>query len=955
MYLFYLCIRMMFSKPNAEAFHAIALFLFAKLDQFRTTEVFRDCCFPVGIFTVPEFRKQCHLWLEDIANEDQSCLPKIAPSSLISPAGPKFVHLMYQFARHVLVEDIKRNSVGTDIPFAEAVKLAPKDMYVANARHRVAYNKLLQIFQNEDLVLQEYEEKEEHQNSEGPLEFSMIQASSVSENQQSRNLDFFKKSVVTVNFFPRLLIQEIEQITSEYSLLKVQSCKENQNDQNKNDKTERIQKVRSMWTHIMEVLTSLKKEREVVDYVLEGCVGRYVLDGDNVVFRLPQLLAYRVENDVHQHWSGNVYEAEKLNFLTVIQLLNEALRTLRDELFQSESTPQLTYVKDITVRYTEKLENLEERSLKSEERHYATRSGPISAEMENWEAKWKSFLGVSPLNLMFKKDSQLSSGALSPHPSNPAKEDDEDSIFSQHLVSVSDIYDSVYEVHHKKDDEALETPMDKLTTPSSCVSAVNLESSKASENRDVLIEESLHVETCEGEKTPVPSKILKNGKDESAISEMLENAGDHVIQTESPVKKEDPLKKARDELAEEVAKAVMSESSQSDEKNGMALEDLISSLAFNPFLTRKQIPRTPENLLTEIRSSWRKAIQAEGSSDIELAPAEVMAEEAPMDARTITQKTADSKCVCSPGSPVPDFDPPLSERKSQLSSTELGPQEQMRISHITDSAILETPGMQESERTEEQELKHMLRIFIQNLHSVEDPEEQSSQHVKKSMNTPDTSSENNSGRDVLPSDDFQGSLMDTMLSQNVSALLRSVAREAAHMRIFDETFPEPDNIGSANFASSESDSNVIDSTDVTDGSKNKGDVEKSKLDLQSLYNTHKALEKTASRSEEELHQTPNGDESVSRRLDLSLTPENRERDELCCSLEPFCLDDEFTKMPSPISLNERKYSLSSLLVSCQHLEEMASMIHKIPLDFIDKLKDKEQSNEEPGTKEPSSG
>ncbi|NWH49305.1 HAUS6 protein, partial [Fregata magnificens] len=112
-----------------------------------------------------------------------------------------------------------------------------------------------------------------------------------------------------------------------------------QNDQNKNDKTERIQKVRSMWKLIMEMLTSLKKEKEVVDSVLdvlEDCVGQCILDGTNVVFSVPWLLTHRAESDIHQLCTGNVYEAEKLNFLTVIQLLNEALRTLRDERFQSE-------------------------------------------------------------------------------------------------------------------------------------------------------------------------------------------------------------------------------------------------------------------------------------------------------------------------------------------------------------------------------------------------------------------------------------------------------------------------------------------------------------------------------------------------------------------------------------------------------------------------------------------
>ncbi|NXU24364.1 HAUS6 protein, partial [Thalassarche chlororhynchos] len=73
--------------------------------------------------------------------------------------GPKFIQLLYRFARHVVVKDMKTNSVGTGIPFAEAVTLRPKDMYMANARCRVAYNKLLQIFQKEDFVIQEYEKK----------------------------------------------------------------------------------------------------------------------------------------------------------------------------------------------------------------------------------------------------------------------------------------------------------------------------------------------------------------------------------------------------------------------------------------------------------------------------------------------------------------------------------------------------------------------------------------------------------------------------------------------------------------------------------------------------------------------------------------------------------------------------------------------------------------------------
>ncbi|NXY59991.1 HAUS6 protein, partial [Callaeas wilsoni] len=73
--------------------------------------------------------------------------------------GAKFVHVVYRFARFVMIEDMKTLSVGTGICFAEAVMWRPEDMYIAKARHRVAYNKLLQILQREDFVFQEYREK----------------------------------------------------------------------------------------------------------------------------------------------------------------------------------------------------------------------------------------------------------------------------------------------------------------------------------------------------------------------------------------------------------------------------------------------------------------------------------------------------------------------------------------------------------------------------------------------------------------------------------------------------------------------------------------------------------------------------------------------------------------------------------------------------------------------------
>ncbi|NXX83227.1 HAUS6 protein, partial [Urocolius indicus] len=172
-----------------------------------------------------------------------------------------------------------------------------------------------------------------------------------------------------------------------------------QNDQTKNDKTERVQKVCRMWSIVMEMLESMKKEKEIVNSeldILKSCNKQHILDGTNVVFSVPQPLALRVESDIYQHCTGNIYEAEKLNFLTVIQLLNEALRGLRDEHCEFElNQPQNTENK---VRLLKKvLEDLTAKRLQIEQHSVPLRES-ISREHERWKEKWETFLGCSPFS-----------------------------------------------------------------------------------------------------------------------------------------------------------------------------------------------------------------------------------------------------------------------------------------------------------------------------------------------------------------------------------------------------------------------------------------------------------------------------------------------------------------------------------------------------------------------------
>ncbi|NXO43733.1 HAUS6 protein, partial [Locustella ochotensis] len=855
--------RDMFDKPNSRAFSVIALFLFTKLDKDRARKVFLK-------LSSPRFRKHCCLWIREISKQKNADLPRITPSLLICPGGAKFIHMVYHFARYVMIEDMKKHSVGTGIPFAEAVIWTPTNRYIAEARHRVAYNKLLQILQRGDFIIQEYNEK------------------------------------------VWILVREIQWTKSENAVLQKQFCRLKQNDQNKSDTTEKIQKVRSMWTLIVETLTSLKKEREVVDSVLEDCVNPCILDGTDVVLRVPGLLTYRVESNIHGFCTGNLYEDGKLNFLTVIQLLNEALMMLRDEHRPCE-LKELHRIKDVVTSYKNALQELNTKSLRRKQQHCEPKCQSISRKQEIWESKWKMFLGQCPFDLIFK-DYLVTSSCQS----SSSSDEDENSVFCQSFSGTSYSMDICL---------LLSLQTGNIKTILSHFFLFPLRPSvpllsKASENGDLLIENDLH--TCVGNKKPVPPKILKNGKEEFPTSEM-ENAGENVIQPKSPVKKDDLLEKARDELAEEIAKSVMSESPHSGEGKEMSLDDLISSLSYNPFLTRKQIPRTPENLLTEIRSSWRKAIQTEGSLDLELSSTEVMTEESSMNATLSMQEEMDSTFVCSePASLVSDFGPPVPEKKSQLSSTESSSQERMSISHTFESSDSKPSGIKESERTESEELN----CSALSGSSIEDLR-QTLKNVEVSMNIPDTCLISGSRTNTLLADHSCSFLMDEMMCWNVP-VLNSVGHETTAMGIWDETLPESDSTDLSISASSDSYFYTVNSEDLMGGSENNEDIKKLDLEIQSLSDSHEVLKRIASKSEEELHQAHNGDKSESYRAELSKIPEGGEENG-----DNPSMNEGFTKMSLPNSPNESKHSLSSLLVSCQQMDGTQS-----PINLLHKLKGK---------------
>lgn len=126
-------------------------------------------------------------------------------------------------------------------------------------------------------------------------------------------------------------------------------------------------KVRSLWSDIDWMLSTIKDEKNAMESVLLGDVDQYILDGTDRVLKVPRCLLERIERLPHQvrlvlwnsflfpfssckckqnvwcftliKWwkcllqlsSGNMYETGQLNLLCVLELVTHALQILTDE------------------------------------------------------------------------------------------------------------------------------------------------------------------------------------------------------------------------------------------------------------------------------------------------------------------------------------------------------------------------------------------------------------------------------------------------------------------------------------------------------------------------------------------------------------------------------------------------------------------------------------------------
>ncbi|XP_019514613.1 PREDICTED: HAUS augmin-like complex subunit 6 [Hipposideros armiger] len=906
----------MFDKLNRDAFHIVSYFLFQTLDQSLTKEVFKLCWPPFDQKTDAEFRKHCCEWLKKISVECGSSFPQVLGSLFLSPGGPKFIHLMYHFARFVAIKYIKTHSKNSSIRLTETFNIKPQDLHKCIARCHVARNRFLRILQREDIVSRKYQEN------------------------------------------AQLLIKQVRHLRSEYIGHRNQIKKMEPYDDQSNIQ-EKVQKVRSLWASVNETLTFLENEREVVSSVL-SLVNGYTLDGTNVTINVPGLLLDKIEKQICQLHIGNVYEAGKLNLLTVIQLLNEALKVMKYEHCQADQarlTIDLRFLEKEAKFQGERLSDLMHMRHKLKEDITTVRHSIVEKQGE-WHKKWQEFLGLSPFSLIQGWTPVDLLPPMSPLSFDPASEEAYSrSILLQYPASLPDtskqhsqenVCRGVSDVLGAEYDPANSSAAFSLQPVSSSVGdSVTLFEQDTKRRTPRQKNETISKKTPEFEVEYFPSSnIAKNKESSSTFAGSL------------PVKKSDPFQKEQDHLAEEVARTVLSDSLQPFMGEEVKLEDLIDSLVSNPFLTRSQIPRTPENLISDIRSSWRKAIEMEDNRSTEAIQMDTEHREVLPESLSVLHNQREFS-MASFFSTTTESDyshSHLPEQKVVSDCLKCVPQTHVMTSHISEPTTQNQSDLLNKKIICKQDLEctalHNKLLETSQIETLS-PAVSSRRDVIGSSN----------GKDIKISDSLQTSYKEPSMHKSmlwnsfqITSGLSSSSFKDIDFGILHETLPEELGHLSLNSSSStESNFKLEPNTPMHSGifTEDVGERQttpKSDFRLQALCSRYEALKKSLSKKMEETYlsnsETPEG-----HKPELSPTLQNMQTGDMLNLLDTDDLPIDCTKPSLRMSLDERKRSLSPLIKFSPVEQRLRTPIPCSVGELLPNLKEEEILNKSLDAKE----
>uniref|UniRef100_A0A3Q1GQC3 HAUS augmin like complex subunit 6 n=1 Tax=Acanthochromis polyacanthus TaxID=80966 RepID=A0A3Q1GQC3_9TELE len=559
----------MFDKPNKDAFYIVTHFLLEKLNPTRFHEAYRHCWPVLNHKADAEFRKITCAWLREIMDETANAGSKVVASLFLSPGGPKFTSLMLHLTNHVMLQEMK--TFTTDDSWTpEGVATPASTLDMAVKRLNLIRTRFLKTAVDQDRFLHEYQRR------------------------------------------AQLLVKSMRDIRADGAkydeLLKRHSS---DSAQEGDSPAEKIKKVRLLWSTIDGMLSTIKEEKNAVESVLKGDVDQYILDGTDRVLRIPRRLLERIENLPHQLSSGNVYEGGQLNLLCVMELMNYASQLLKEECFQVSHAPkpqvspqQLQEKCHQMARMLQDLHLIRQKISKEEIPEIRSAIRELEAE---WEKKWMETLKETPLVSFLNEDPAL--GFLSPMAPlcfEPAAEASyRSSIFSQYPAKLLEekpaegkSQEGVHPICSVR--SSFLATAERPESP-----AATMEALRANTSLDWLFDTP---PSPPGRAPPVqpPQASVKKS------SHVHEKHGCSAVRTTAQM-----IDLECDNLADQFADAIATTSLSEGSIKGLELEGLLSTLQRDPFSTRKQLPRTPESLILDVKSSWRKAVEEDNAKKIQ--------------------------------------------------------------------------------------------------------------------------------------------------------------------------------------------------------------------------------------------------------------------------------------------------------------------------------------------------
>ncbi|XP_051875916.1 HAUS augmin-like complex subunit 6 [Pristis pectinata] len=555
----------MFDKPNVEAFQIVVYYLFMQLDQTRVNIVFRDCWPIYDKKSAACFRKACYEWMKKIADEVGNGFPQVVASLFLSPGGPKFINLMFAFAKYVLThklnEELEKSSWRNKV-----VRGRSQDLHLAAMRCCISRNQFLEGIQKEAFVIEEYKRRE------------------------------------------ALLVNEYHALKKEHKGMKdllekaANDCTE--------EPFQKLKELREMWKTVMDMLLELEKEKEIIDSIMEGRVDLDILDGTDVTLKVPRPLVTKIEKEADQ--IDDLYKAGKLNPAAINQLCNWSLKLLGDQRDQvgSAELEHCLSLENLAEFLKNELIELKEKSQQITQEIFPSVKQSIAKMEGAWDKKCEQCLNRTGFSPMRKKYPVLDLLPTMPTLSfEPASEEAyKSSVFYSHSATLSGL-DEPCTKGSEGDDADIVSITSNFNDPSTsklqCSEyfTPSIRNPNGQTSSSCFGEESIEIPLVTGQplesrlQTPYVNKMETWHKDKDQSPPILNKP-------KSSSKGKEAHQKTVDQLAEEVADIITRVFQKQD-----LVQEGIFSPASNPFITQNELPRTPENLITDIRNSWRCAVK----------------------------------------------------------------------------------------------------------------------------------------------------------------------------------------------------------------------------------------------------------------------------------------------------------------------------------------------------------